>query len=243
MPPWREPPTWTNEAVLERGETVTCDLTPLGSNYTFLVTLQDAEGEQVKAIYKPVKGEVPLWDFPHGTLHLREYASYLLAEALGWHFIPKTILRDGPYGEGSMQRYVEHNPRDHYFTLREGYTEQFPRICLFDLLTNNADRKAGHTLLGVDERIWGIDQGLTFNAHPKLRTVIWDFAGEPIPEELQQDLCSLQDLLDRADDSVLPIVDILHARELEALRHRLALILDHPEFPDPHNARLPWPWM
>ena len=201
---------------------VTCDLTPLGSNYTFLVTLQDAEGEQVKAIYKPVKGEVPLWDFPHGTLHLRECASYLLAEALGWHFIPRTILRDGPYGEGSMQRYVEHNPRDHYFTLREGYTEQFPRICLFDLLTNNADRKAGHTILGVDERIWGIDHGLTFNAHPKLRTVIWDFAGEPIPDELQQDLCSLQDLFDRADDAVLPIVDILHARELEALRHRLA---------------------
>ena len=186
---------------------------------------------------------MPLWDFPSGTLHLREYASYLLAEALGWHFIPRTILRDGPHGEGSMQRYVEHNPRDHYFTLREGYTEQFPRICLFDLLANNADRKAGHTLLGVDERIWSIDHGLTFNSDPKLRTVIWDFAGEPIPEELQQDLCRLQEQLDRADDTVLPIVDILHPRELEALRHRLALILDHPEFPDPRNARLPWPWM
>ena len=218
-------------------------MTPLGSNYTFHVTLQDADGEQVKAIYKPRKGEVPLWDFPSGTLHLREYASYLLAEALGWHFIPRTILRDGPHGEGSMQRYVEHNPRDHYFTLREGYTEQFPRICLFDLLANNADRKAGHTLLGVDERIWSIDHGLTFNSDPKLRTVIWDFAGEPIPDDLQQDLCRLQEQLDRADDTVLPIVDLLHPRELAALRHRLALILDHPEFPDPRNARLPWPWM
>ena len=243
MPSWREPPSWPNEAVFEHGEAVSCDLTPLGSNYTFHVTLQDAEGEQVKAIYKPRKGEVPLWDFPSGTLHLREYASYLLAEALGWHFIPRTILRDGPHGEGSMQRYVEHNPRDHYFTLREGYTEQFPRICLFDLLANNADRKAGHTLLGVDERIWSIDHGLTFNSDPKLRTVIWDFAGEPITEDLQQDLCRLQEQLDRADDTVLPIVDLLHARELEALRHRLALILDHPEFPDPRNARLPWPWM
>ena len=112
MPGWQEPPSWPNEAVFEHGETVSCDLTPLGSNYTFHVTLQDAEGEQVKAIYKPRKGEVPLWDFPSGTLHLREYAAYLLAEALGWHFIPKTILRDGPHGEGSMQRYVEHNPRD-----------------------------------------------------------------------------------------------------------------------------------
>ena len=161
MPGWQEPPSWPNEAVFERGEAVSCDLTPLGSNYTFHVTLQDAEGEQVKAIYKPRKGEVPLWDFPSGTLHLREYASYLLAEALGWHFIPRTILRDGPHGEGSMQRYVEHNPRDHYFTLREGYTEQFPRICLFDLLANNADRKAGHTLLDHGRRrahgTWSID--------------------------------------------------------------------------------------
>lgn len=242
MPGWLEPPSWPNEALLEHGEAVSCDLTPLGSNYTFLVCLQGEGGEQVKAIYKPRKGEVPLWDFPYGTLHLREYASYLLAEALGWHFVPKTILRDGPHGEGSMQRYVEHNPRDHYFTLREQYTEQFPRICLFDLLSNNADRKAGHTLLGEDERIWGIDHGLTFHPHPKLRTVIWDFAGEPIADELLRDLCRLQEGLDRADDAVLPLVDLLHERELEALRRRLSLILEHAAFPDPSNARLPWPW-
>ena len=240
---WLEPPAWPNEPLLEHGEAVTCDLTPLGSNYTFLVCLEGEDGEQIKAIYKPRKGEAPLWDFPHGTLHLREYASYLLAEALGWHFIPRTVLRDGPYGEGSMQRYVDHNPRDHYFTLREHYTEQFPRICLFDLLTNNADRKAGHTILGVDGRVWGIDHGLTFHPYPKLRTVIWDFAGEPMPDGLVRDLCGLQEKFDRADDAVLPIIDLLHAKELEALRQRLAIMLDEPTFPDPRNARLPWPWM
>lgn len=242
-PGWLEPPWWPNEPLLEHGEAVTCDLTPLGSNYTFVVCLQGGDGEQIKAIYKPRKGEAPLWDFPHGTLHLREYASYLLAEALGWHFIPRTVLRDGPYGEGSMQRYVDHNPRDHYFTLRESHAEQFPRICLFDLLTNNADRKAGHTILGPDGRVWGIDHGLTFHPYPKLRTVIWDFAGEPAPDALVRDLCRLQEKLDRADDAVLPIVDLLHVKELEALRQRLAIMLDEPTFPDPRNARLPWPWM
>ena len=242
-PGWLEPPSWQNEPLLEHGEAVSCDLTPLGSNYTFLVCLEGEGGEQIRAIYKPRKGEVPLWDFPNGTLHLREYASYLLAEALGWHFIPRTILRDGPYGEGSLQRYVDHNPRDHYFTLREQYEEQFPRICLFDLLTNNADRKAGHTILDADERVWGIDHGLTFHPYPKLRTVIWDFAGEPVPDALVQDMCRLQEQFDRADDAVLPIIDLLHEKELEALRQRLTIMLDEPTFPDPRNARLPWPWM
>ena len=243
VPGWREPTTWPDAEAFEQGEAVSCDLVPLGSNYTFLVCLQGADGETVKAIYKPRRGEVPLWDFPSGTLYLREYGSYLLAEVLGWHFIPETILRDGPYGEGSMQRYVEHNPRDHYFTLREQYEEQFHRICLFDLLTNNADRKAGHTLLDEDERIWGIDQGLTFNAYPKLRTVIWDFAGDPIPKELLDDLCRLQECLERAGDAVLPIVDLLHPKEVEALQRRLSLILEHAVYPDPSNARHFFPWL
>ena len=236
-------PVAARDLLLETGEAVSCDLVPLGSNYTFLVCLQSEEGEQLKAIYKPRKGEIPLWDFPGGTLHQREYASYLLADALGWRFIPKTIIRDGPHGMGSVQLYVEHNPRAHYFTMSEEHFDELRRICLFDLLTNNADRKAGHTLLGDDGQVWGIDHGLTFHPFPKLRTVIWDFADEPVPAPLVDDLRGLGTRIDRSDETVAPILEVLDPKEVEALCLRLEAILNNPVFPDPSNAHLPWPYM
>ena len=231
------------DLLLETGEVVSSNLVPLGSNYTFLVWIQGEDGEQVKAIYKPRKGEIPLWDFPGGTLHQREYASYLLVEALGWCFIPKTILRDGPHGTGSVQLYVEHNPREHYFTMREEHHEALRRICLFDLLTNNADRKAGHTLLGDDGQVWGIDHGLTFHPFPKLRTVIWDFADELVPEGLIEDLSGLGTRIEKADESIAPLLALLDPKEIEALALRLEAIVNNPVFPDPSNAHIPWPYM
>jgi len=236
-------PVAARDLLLETGEAVSCDLVPLGSNYTFLVCLQGEDGEQLKAIYKPRKGEIPLWDFPGGSLHLREYASYLLADALGWGFIPKTILREGPHGSGSVQLYVEHNPRYHYFTMREEHFDELRRICLFDLIANNADRKAGHTLLGDDGQVWGIDHGLTFHPFPKLRTVIWDFADEPVSELLLEDLRGLATRIDKTDASVAPILELLDPKEVEALYLRLEAILNNPVFPDPSNTHLPWPYM
>ncbi len=236
-------PAAARDLLLETGEVISCDLVPLGSNYTFLVNLQGEDGEQLKAIYKPRKGEVPLWDFPGGTLHIREYASYLLTDTLGWCFIPKTILREGPHGTGSVQLYVEHNSNEHYFTMREEHHDELRRVCLFDLLTNNADRKAGHTLLGEDGQVWGIDHGLTFHPFPKLRTVIWDFADEPVSERLINDLLGLQTRIDNLDASMAPLLNLLDPKEVEALSLRLAAILANPVFPDPSNAHIPWPYM
>ena len=235
-------PTSATDLLLETGEVVSCDLVPLGSNYTFLVCVQGDGKQQLKAIYKPRKGEIPLRDFPSGTLHQREYVSYLLANALGWYFIPKTVLRDGPHGTGSVQLYVQHNPRNHYFTMREEHYDELRRICLFDLLANNADRKAGHTLLGDDGQVWGIDHGLTFHQFAKLRTVIWDFADEPMPEHLINDLRGFGERLDKADESVERIIGFLDPKEVEALHLRLEAILDNPVFPGPSNPYIPWPY-
>ena len=165
--------------LLARGRMGNCRLTPDGSNYTFLTTVSKG-GEHLKVIYKPRRGEMPLWDFPGGTLYLREYASYLLSEALGWGYVPPTVIRDGEFGEGSVQLYVEYDRREHYFTLRERFIEDMLRVCAFDVVANNADRKATHTLLGNDGGVWLIDHGITFHAQHKLRTVIWDFAGQPV---------------------------------------------------------------
>ena len=136
--------------------------------------------QEAKAIYKPVRGERPLWDFPSG-LHRREVAAWELSEYLGWHLVPPTIMRDGPFGEGSLQLFVAADFEQHYFTLYEGRADlhdALRRMCAFDLLANNTDRKSGHCLLGLDGRIWGIDHGLCFAEDFKLRTVIWEFGGE-----------------------------------------------------------------
>ncbi len=230
-------------SLLATGIVTSVRLVPDGSNYTFLARLEDEELGEALAIYKPRQGEIPLWDFPDGTLHLRERAAYLLSQLLGWGFIPRTICRDGPYGVGSMQAYVEHSPREHYFTLRDRYPLELRRFCVFDWLANNADRKAGHVLLGDDGRLWGIDHGLTFHAQRKLRTVIWDFAGDPVPEELLEDLRGLRARLDAPDGEVTTLAEHLDPREMDALRHRLDGIVADPEYPDRSTGRMPWPWL
>ena len=210
---------------------------PWSSNVTLLVELS-LEGTSGLAVYKPERGERPLWDFPSG-LYKREIAAYRLSEALGWGLVPLTVLREGPLGEGSLQLFVDADFEQHYLTLleRAEHRSQLQQICLFDLLSNNADRKSGHCLLGPDGRIYAIDNGLTFHVDPKLRTVIWDFAGEPIPRE---SLAAVERLLDAGIPDAL--AELLTADEQRVLRARGKALARTKRFPkDATGARYPWP--
>ena len=218
-------------------------LLPRGSNSTFLIRLASGTGSEGLAVYKPQRGEAPLWDFPDGTLYLREYGAYLVSEALGWPAIPPTVIRSGPYGVGTVQLFISHDPSAHYFTFRNEYVPETQRIALFDAVTNNADRKSGHCLLDPSGTIWSIDHGLTFHSAHKLRTVIWDFQGQPIPGDLAADLRTLEGRLSHARD---PLADALRQLisqpELDAFRSRIARILFEGVFPPPGPHRnTPWP--
>jgi uncharacterized repeat protein (TIGR03843 family) len=210
---------------------------PWSSNATFVVTLTLGD-ETGRAIYKPHRGERPLWDFPDG-LYRREVAAFVLAEALGWSFVPETIIReDAPVGIGSLQRFIDVDYDEHYFTLLEDAThhDALRRMCTFDLVANNADRKGGHCLLDGDGKIWGIDHGLCFNAEPHLRTVIWDFAGEEIPPHLRADVGRV------AAELPVELHGLLGRDEIEALVARLAAVSRLDRFPDPGHDRRPYPW-
>ena len=228
--------------LLRRGEIEMTGLVPWGSNYTFLVQLC-TEGEIVEAIYKPNKGERPLWDFEHGSLSKRERAAFVVSEALGWHLVPPTILRDGPHGEGSVQYFVQHDADHHYLTLRDSYEDQITRIVLFDALINNADRKSGHVLLGLNDRLWAIDHGICFHSEPKLRSVIWEFAGEPFPESLKDDLGRFRSWLSSSDSNYRREMDqLLDESEIKAMYSRLYHLLDEGCYPLPGAGRhYPWP--
>ncbi len=211
-----------------------------GSNYTFLVRV----GAELEGVYKPVKGEQPLWDFPPETLAGREVAAYLLSEALGWTLVPPTVLRaDGPFGPGSLQLRVAHDPEWHYFTFEDSVRQQLRPAAVFDLLVNNADRKGGHILLGEDGHLWLIDHGICFHEETKLRTVIWDFAGEPIPADLLESVRQLQPKLAAGNPLAEALAAYLSPAELEALRQRAAALLAAPSFPHPPEDEryMPWP--
>jgi uncharacterized repeat protein (TIGR03843 family) len=207
---------------------------PWSSNNTFLVAVC-LDGIAVQAVYKPGRGERPLWDFPPG-LYRRELAAYLLSEALGWGLVPETVVRDGPLGEGSFQRFVPADFDQHYFTLLDdpAHHDALRAICLFDLLANNADRKGGHCLL-AEGRVWAIDNGLCFHVQPKLRTVIWDFGGELIPPALADDVARV------AADPPAGLSELLAPEEVEALRARAARLSGLRRFPHPRHDRA-WPW-
>ena len=230
------------ERFLRVAEIAECKLVPWGSNYTFAVVLNDPddEGEQRIGIYKPRAGEAPLWDFPSGTLYQREYAAYSLSQFLGWEFIPCTVIRDGPHGIGTVQLYIEPEERLHYSVLRDEHRNEMQRMAVFDIVTNNADRKSSHFFRGAeDKKVWGIDHGLTFNVHPKLRTVIWDFIGEPIDGDL------LDDVIRLAVDDDLParLGPHLDPLEIEALRARAMRLADDAVFPELSSRRnIPYGW-
>jgi uncharacterized repeat protein (TIGR03843 family) len=210
---------------------------PWSSNGTFLVELC-LDGENSQAVYKPLRGERPLWDYPPG-LYRREVGAWVVSEALGWGLVPETVMRDdGPLGPGSVQRFVHADFEEHYFTLleRPEHHDALKAICTFDMLINNGDRKSGHCLLDEDGRIWGIDHGLCLHAHPKLRTVIWDFEGQPIPDDLLEDVARL---------SLSPpagLAGLVTDAELAALATRAAAMVRRPIFPAARSARaFPWP--
>jgi uncharacterized repeat protein (TIGR03843 family) len=214
-----------------------------GSNYVYLLKLRhDAAGEGY-AVYKPKRGEAPLSDFPDGTLYQRELAAYLVSEALGWHLVPPTTVRDDGLeaGIGALQLFVQHDPAQHYFSLREGREDEMKRIALFDWLTNNADRKGGHCLLAPDGRIWCIDQGLTFHTDNKLRTVIWDFQGQPVPEDLLADVLAFGAALETDATLRASLEDLIAPDEYEKLLYRIALIDRERLYPAPPMYR-PYPW-
>lgn len=230
--------------LLTHGEMRECRLAPVGSNYTFYAILFNGTQRQCQVVYKPQRGEAPLWDFPPGTLYLREYAAYLLSEALGWGFVPPTLIRQGIHGIGSVQLYVESDPGVNYFNLHDSYREEMLRLCAFDVIANNADRKASHCLLGTDDCIWAIDHGITFHSQPKLRTVIWDFAGDPVPQWILNDLDRLLERFDEPGGPCEQLVPLLKGDEVEALRHRVRTLLERPVFPLPGPRRaVPWPWI
>jgi hypothetical protein len=215
------------------------------SNYTFLLTLTDESGTEGIAVYKPRRGERPLWDFPDGTLYARERAAFLLSAALGWDVVPPTVVRDGPNGVGSFQWFITHNPQEHYFTFgeRPDLSAQIQRLAAFDLITNNADRKGGHMLLDADDHLWAIDNGLSFNVQHKLRTVIWDYQGEDIPRPLLNDLRLLRErLCDEADPLTVELNDLLYSGEITATLHRVERVLKSGRFPRPGGGpSYPWP--
>ncbi len=234
-----EPETW--ERLLATGELELYGLFPWSSNYTFLVIVRHAH-QHTRAIYKPIRGERPLWDFPPGTLALREVAAYLVSEALGWQLVPPTVLRDGPYGPGAVQLYIEADPEQNYFTFGPDHPQAAQRLALFDAVVNNADRKAGHCLIDAQGHIWAIDHGVCFSAEPKLRTVIWDFAGQPIPADLLKDLRAFQEQLEQASKTRQALARLLSPQEIEALRHRLNALIQKGTFPKPGQERsYPWP--
>jgi uncharacterized repeat protein (TIGR03843 family) len=214
-----------------------------GSNYTFLAEVSDSD-LSVTAVYKPCAGERPLWDFDRETLCQREVAAYLVSVQLGWPNIPPTVLRDGPRGPGSVQLYIEGDDEEHFFSLRETgrYDEAFRRIALFDAVVNNADRKGGHCLLGKDGRIWSIDHGLTFHSEYKLRTVIWDYAGEAIPPDWLVDLRGLDERLADRGPLRTALSDLIADAEIDALVWRLRRLLRRGEMPRPSRGRnVPYP--
>jgi uncharacterized repeat protein (TIGR03843 family) len=231
--------------LLERGAIEGVELIPWGSNYTFAALLRGDDGAFCYAVYKPRRGEVPLRDFPSGTLYKREVAAYHLAQALGWEIVPPTVVReDGPHGIGSVQLYVE--PRadaaGHFDKLRETHRCDLQRMAVFDLLANNADRKGGHCLLDVRGHVWGIDHGLTFHQVPKLRTVIWEYCGASIPPDLLQCLAAFR--LDEQRVRLLRthLEPLLASAEVDALFERWDRLLLNPCFPqlDPYR-NVPWP--
>jgi hypothetical protein len=228
--------------VLARAEVTDCKLLPSGSNYVFLVSLSDEQAGAGLGVYKPRRGEAPLWDFPDGTLYRRELASYLLAQDLGWGFIPPTVVRDGPYGIGSVQLFITNDPSANFFTLRDSHEAEMRRIALFDAIANNADRKGGHCLLGGDGLIWGIDHGLTFHVTNKLRTVIWDYSEEPITPELLADLAGLAARLSSGAVIRKTLTGLLDPAEVAALAGRIEELLGRPVYPRPGMRRaVPWP--
>ncbi|MGH2818714.1 MAG: SCO1664 family protein [Actinomycetota bacterium] len=228
--------------ILREGEMEVLGLLPYSSNYTFLAKVSSPD-EQLLAVYKPRRGERPLWDFPPGSLAAREVAAYRVSEEAGWNIVPPTVLRrDAPLGEGSVQLFIEHDPERHYFVLMDEYRDELAAFAAFDVVANNADRKSGHVLEDPHRELWAVDHGVTFHAEPKLRTVIWDYAEEPISDGIRHALERLRASL--SDERKLggEMARLLTPAERSATLHRVEALLARSDFPSPGPDRpVPWP--
>lgn len=216
---------------------------PWSSNATLLCVAKYQE-QQALVIYKPRRGERPLWDFPAGTLCQRETAAFVISNELKWNLVPPTVLRDGPYGEGSVQLYIDNDEEEHLFTMQKagGFEAYLPRLAAFDVIINNADRKSGHCLKGNDGRLWAIDHGIAFHDEYKLRTVLWDFAGEALPDDIVRDIAGLQTRLEQREGALSLLDELLSAAEMHALQRRVMRLLAKRKFPQPSSERnYPWP--
>lgn len=230
-------------ALLSDGEIAVHGLLPGSSNYTFLAEV-NSDRYRVLAVYKPRNGETPLWDFPTGTLCQRELAAFLVSEALGWRLVPPTVLRGGPYGYGAVQFFVDADFSRHYFTIQDdpAYRLALQQVAAFDLVINNADRKAGHCLIDQTGRLWAIDHGVCFHVQPKLRTVIWEFAGQPLPQEVSHALVALHGQLVSKGTLYQQLAGLLSPAELLAVVRRLERLLDCSVYPAPDPRRRSYPW-
>lgn len=228
---------------LEHGQVRLLGQFTRSSNFTFLVSC-DLAGTSLRAVYKPARGQQPLWDFAPESLPKRETAAWLLCRQLGWELVPPTVYRaEGlPAGAGSLQLFVEHDPDSHYFTLTASERETLRPLALFDLLANNADRKGGHILRGETGQLWAIDHALCFHAQPKLRTVVWDFAGQPFSGPLLQALNELSTALAPGQPFPLELGKYLSEAETDSLRERCARLLTSGQFPFPEEDRRAFPW-
>ena len=238
--------TDTHLAILSEGKLTLKGEFMWGSNYTFLLEVDHPLGT-AQAVYKPNRGVRPLWDFASPTLARREVAAYLVSQSLGWQLVPVTIYRkDGPLGAGSLQLFIEHDPEYHYFTFNEADRQRLRPVALFDLLVNNADRKASHILIDSEQRLWLIDHGICFHVEDKLRTVVWDFSGEPIPEDFCSDLTLLLQNLAAGESGTTEfassISSYLSGAEITALVRRADQLIRAGRFPNLDPSRRPYPW-
>ncbi len=231
--------------LLAAGEIEEQGLLPYSSNHSFLVIVR-GDGEALPAVYKPQRGESPLWDFEWGTLCKREVAAYAISRALNWQLVPPTVLRSGTRGVGSVQFYVDNDTDAHYFTVRADarFAKTLRRLVLFDYMINNADRKSGHCLVGEDGHMWAIDHGVCFHTEYKLRSVIWEFSGQQIEADLFADLEAFHTELTTPLSSVMAdLRRLLQRDEIEAVEQRTAQLLYAGSYPNPliHRRNYPWP--
>ena len=212
------------------------------SNYTFLARLGPHGADGLRAVYKPARGESPLWDFEAGSLYRREVAAYALSKALGWPRIPPTVVRrKAPHGVGAVQLFIDADNR-HFLGENKRRTDTWLKVALFDVIANNADRKSGHCLFDRENRVWVIDHGLTFHVDHKLRTVIWDFAGRPLPQELCGDIDRTLHELELGELGKT-MAELISPAEMKVLKRRLRSVLAPSwRFPEPASAwSIPWP--
>ena len=213
-----------------------------GSNSTFLVHVVTPD-LSLPAIYKPSRGERPLYDFPASSLAKREVAAWMVSQALGWQLVPPTVYRrKGPFGKGSLQLFIPHDPNRHYFSLTDPGKESLKGVACFDLLINNADRKGSHILWDESGHLWAIDHGICFHRDYKLRTVIWDFIGQPIPQEFLEDIRTFLPILGDPGTPSGLLQDWLQPGEVNALRRRSEQLLTEGVFPSPRGKDRPFPY-